>query len=230
MKKHHSNTINIVVQLNNVDFNRLKFLVEFKSFHSKTFKSTTIQFAFQKIDFISFNSDVILNKIRKKVVVVVVVVASSSSLDRLRNFTSSMMNNSSSFTSIRVYELIEQEERIATRLKNDEIITFKRLQCYFKAFVSSFDLLNLIQRDLKASQTVVIRKRTRQKFVNIVAQKESVVIIDEVRHNYIRKSQQELKRVKIHERRLEAIRQKNILLHDKTIAKRFDLVDKKVIE
>lgn len=58
----------------------------------------------------------------------------------------------------------------------------------------SSDLLCLKQLDLNQSQAAVIRKRARRKVAGTVAQKAAVCSVDEVRHNYIRRSRQKLER------------------------------------
>lgn len=47
-------------------FAKLEFLAAFESFRNQTFKADTIRYVFKSTCLVSFNPDVILDKIRKK--------------------------------------------------------------------------------------------------------------------------------------------------------------------
>jgi hypothetical protein len=90
-------------------------------------------------------------------------------------------------------------------------------------------MLLLAQRDIQDTQSAAIRRRARQKLPGTVAQKRGLVRVHEVRRNHISRTQQEIMRLETREKREEAAREKKILLHGKTIAKRFGLVGKNAI-
>ncbi len=125
--------------------------------------------------------------------------------------------------------MIEQGEKIIKLLKNDQSIDSKQLRAYIKGSSTNVDLLMIVEYQLKMNQAASIRKRARQKLAGTIAQKKGIIIVNDVRHNHIVRTQEKTKRMKARDRRMKAARQKKILLHDKTIVKRFGLMDKKVI-
>jgi hypothetical protein len=125
--------------------------------------------------------------------------------------------------------MIEQSQKIIKQLKSDQSISSEQLRAYIKGFSANANLLMIVERQLKVNQTASIRKRARQKLVDTIAQKRNIIIVNDVRHNHIVRTQKKTERMKTRDRRMKAVRQKKILLHDKTIVKRFDLVSKKVI-
>ncbi len=125
--------------------------------------------------------------------------------------------------------MIEQSQNIIKQLKSDQSISSKQLRAYIKEFSANANLLMIVERQLKASQAAFIRKRARQKLAGTIAQKEGIIIVNDVRHNHIVRTQKKTERMKARDRRMKAARQKKILLHDKVIVKRFDLMSKKVI-
>jgi hypothetical protein len=62
-----------------------------------------------------------------------------------------------------------------------------------------------------------------------VAQKRGVISVKDVKDNHIVYSQMKTDRLKARERRNETIRRKKTQQHGKAIAKRFGLMNKKVI-
>lgn len=64
MKHWHSKAVDTVIRLSNVEFSRLNFLTAFRDFKTKAFKLIIVQSAWKKIDLISYNSEVVLSKIR----------------------------------------------------------------------------------------------------------------------------------------------------------------------
>jgi hypothetical protein len=125
--------------------------------------------------------------------------------------------------------MIEQNQKIIKQLKSDQFISSKQLRAYIKEFSTNVDLLMIVERQLKATQTAFIRKRARQKLIDTIAQKRSIIIVNDVRHNHIMRTQKKTERMKTRDRRMKIVRQKKILLHDKIIVKRFDLMNKKII-
>jgi hypothetical protein len=125
--------------------------------------------------------------------------------------------------------MIEQSQKIIKQLKSDQSISSKQLRAYIKEFSTNVDLLMIVERQLKATQTTFIRKRARQKLIDTIAQKRNIIIVNDVRHNHIVRTQRKTERMKTRDRRMTIVRQKKILLHDKIIVKRFDLMSKKII-
>jgi hypothetical protein len=125
--------------------------------------------------------------------------------------------------------MIEQGQKIIQQLKSDQSIGSKQLRAYIKGFSTNANLLMIVERQLKVSQTASIRKRARQKLIDTIVQKKSIIIVNDVRHNHIVRTQKKTERMKTRDRRMKAARQKKILLHDKVIVKRFGLVGKKTI-
>ncbi len=132
-------------------------------------------------------------------------------------------------TSKKSNQMIEQNQKIIKQLKSDQFISSKQLRAYIKEFSTNVDLLMIVERQLKATQTAFIRKRARQKLIDTIAQKRSIIIVNDVRHNHIMRTQKKTERMKTRDRRMKIVRQKKILLHDKIIVKRFDLMNKKII-
>jgi hypothetical protein len=79
------------------------------------------------------------------------------------------------------------------------------------------------------NQAASIRKRARQKLAGTIAQKGGIIIVNDVRHNHLMRSQKKMERMQTRDRRIKAAGQKKVLLHDKVIVKLFGLVSKKVI-
>ncbi len=125
--------------------------------------------------------------------------------------------------------MIEQGQKIIKQLKSDQSISSKQLRAYIKGSSANADLLMIAERQLKATQTVSIRKRARQKLADTIVQKKNIIIVNDVRHNHIMRTQNKTERMKTRDRRMKAARQKKILLHGKIIVKRFDLMSKKII-
>jgi hypothetical protein len=125
--------------------------------------------------------------------------------------------------------MIEQGEKIIKQLKSDQPISSKQLRAYIKESSANANLLVTAERQLKVSQAAFIRKRARQKLADTIAQKRGIIIVNDVRHNHIVRTQKKTERMKTRDRRMKAARQKKILLHGKTIVKRFGLMGKKVI-
>ncbi len=126
-------------------------------------------------------------------------------------------------------QMIEQNQKIIKQLKSDQSVNSKQLRAYIKEFSTNANLLMIVERRLKINQTAFIRKRARQKLIDTIAQKKNIIIVNDVRHNHIVRTQKKTKRMKTRDRRMKAARQKKILLHDKIIVKRFDLMSKKII-
>jgi hypothetical protein len=125
--------------------------------------------------------------------------------------------------------MIEQSQKIIKKLKNHQFNSSKQLRAYIKEFSTNANLLMIVERQLKVNQTAFICKRARQKLIDMIAQKKNIIIVNDVRHNHIVRTQEKTKRMKTRDRRMKAARQKKILLHDKIIVKRFDLMSKKII-
>jgi hypothetical protein len=125
--------------------------------------------------------------------------------------------------------MIEQGQKIIKQLKSDQSISSKQLRAYIKGSSANADLLMIAERQLKATQAASIRKRARQKLAGTIAQKGGIIIVNDVRHNHIVRTQKETERMKTRDRRMKVVRQKKILLHGKAIVKRFGLMSKKAI-
>jgi hypothetical protein len=123
--------------------------------------------------------------------------------------------------------MIEQSQKIIKQLKSDQFISSKQLRAYIKKFSTNANLLMIVERQLKVNQTAFIRKRARQKLIDTIAQKRDIIIVNDVRHNHIVRIQKKTERMKTRDRCMKAARQKKILLHDKIIIKRFDLMSKR---
>jgi hypothetical protein len=126
-------------------------------------------------------------------------------------------------------QVIEQGEKIIKQLKNNQLISSKQLRAYINEFSANANLLIIVEYQLKMNQRASIRKRARQKLADTIAQKRGIIIVNDVRHNHLMRSQKKIEKMQTRDRRLKAARQKKILLHDKAIAKRFRLVGKKTI-
>ncbi len=126
-------------------------------------------------------------------------------------------------------QMIEQNQKMIKQLKSDQFISSKQLRAYIKEFSTNANLLMIVEHQLKVNQTASIRKKARQKLIDTIAQKRDIIIVNDVRHNHIVRTQKKTERMKTRDRRMKAARQKKILLHDKIIIKRFDLMNKKII-
>ena len=75
-------------------------------------------------------------------------------------------------------------------MNNNEEITSERMRCFIKGSIANANLLELTQRDLQAIHTAALAKRARQKLAGIVVQKGGIVIVRDVRHNYLHRIQE----------------------------------------
>lgn len=62
-KHYYIKIINRIIQIKNFKFHKLDFLVNLIVIHIKTFQKSTIFFDFKKTDLISYNPELILQKI-----------------------------------------------------------------------------------------------------------------------------------------------------------------------
>lgn len=65
-KRYHTDAIDNAIHLGDEKFGKLEFLAAIQSFCNEYFKPTTICHAFKPTGMVSFNSDVVLDKIREK--------------------------------------------------------------------------------------------------------------------------------------------------------------------
>ena len=65
-KHYHTDAIDKAVWLGDEKFGKLEFLAAFHSFRNQIFRSSTIHHAFKSTGLVSFDSNVILDKIREK--------------------------------------------------------------------------------------------------------------------------------------------------------------------
>ncbi len=107
-------------------------------------------------------------------------------------------------------QMIKQNQKIMKQLKNDELISSKPLRAYIKEFSTNADLLMIIEHELKMNQAAFIRKRARQKLVNTIAQKKNSIIVNDVSHNLLMRSQKKIKRMQTRDCQMKAARQKKI--------------------
>jgi hypothetical protein len=126
-------------------------------------------------------------------------------------------------------DVIQMSQQISQRIANEKIISSDQMRTYIKVSFANADLLQMIKHDLKLIETVSISRRARQKLTETIAQKRGIIIVNDVRDNHMICTQKKMKRTKTRERRVKVIRQKKILLHEKAIAKHFELVSKKII-
>ena len=65
-KHYHTDGIDKAVWLGDKKFGKLEFLATYQSFRNQTFKSATIRHVFKLTGLVSFNPDIVLDKIREK--------------------------------------------------------------------------------------------------------------------------------------------------------------------
>jgi hypothetical protein len=104
--------------------------------------------------------------------------------------------------------MIEQSEKIIKQLKSDQLISSKQLRAYIKEFSTNANLLMIVERQLKINQTASIRKRARQKLADTIVQKRDIIIVNDVRHNHIVRTQKKTERMKTRDCRMKAVLQK----------------------
>ena len=64
-KHYHTQAIDRVVRLGDVEFGKLQFLVELQTIRGKTFTEATICSAWKKTGLIPFNPEMVLSEIRE---------------------------------------------------------------------------------------------------------------------------------------------------------------------
>ena len=62
-KHYHIKIIDNIMQLSEGDFSKLKFLAKFQTICNQTFKKSTIRSAFRNTRLISYNPEVVLQKV-----------------------------------------------------------------------------------------------------------------------------------------------------------------------
>jgi hypothetical protein len=178
------------------NFNRLDFVTAFHLFWAQEFRSHIIQSAWKKNERISFNSEMMVSKVR---------IRNLASRSRNRFFSFSFMNLMSRILK-KSKEIIKMNQQISQRIANEKIISSNRMRTYIKESFAIADLLQMIKHDLKLTQTIFISRRARQKLIETIAQREIIIIVNDVRDNHIVRTQEKMKRTKTRERRVEVIR------------------------
>ncbi len=115
-KYHHSKTINVSIRLSDANFIKLNFLIAFHHFRIKAFKFENVRSEWKKIELISFNSEMMLSKIRTRNLDLAFV--------RRSRYRFIFFSLTSSFLSVlctskKSNQMIEQSEKIIKQLKSD---------------------------------------------------------------------------------------------------------------
>lgn len=219
MKHYHAEAVDNAIRLGDADFSRQDFLAAFNQFRIKTFKPSSILSAWRKTGLIPYNPEIVLEKIRPKDVPQMRVEYTPMRPGR----TPSPPSISLPFTPKKPREVIDEGENITKRLENGEVVTPERLRKYIKGSCANADALELIQDDVRLSNTYNLAKRSRSKLAATVAQKGGVITVHEVREKHLTKTIMEEERVVKAQERAEAAKQKRIMNHGKQLAKQLKL-------
>jgi len=63
-KHYYTEAIDHAVRLGDYNFGKLEFLAAFRSFRNKTFKTSTIKHGFKQTGLVSYNPEIVLEKVR----------------------------------------------------------------------------------------------------------------------------------------------------------------------
>ena len=176
------------------EFGKLDFLASFITMHIKTFKKSTIFLAFRKTGLISYNPEIVLQKI----------CSANSQIPLSRPVTPSSPSNSFSGiynkTPRRYEQVIGQIRTLFNTIQQDKQLVYQKFWPYFEwfiygSFTSSFTHY-LLNQDLNATYKKAAAHAAQKKFTGRVAQKGRVVIIREIRGRITKQAENKVKKAK----------------------------------
>lgn len=178
-KHFHSEAIDEAVRMGDREFGKLEFLAAYQTFHTQTFKPSTIRHAFRDTGIVPFNPNMVLDKIRRRIV---------NRSHQPRTFSPQpqlVERNSKGPESIK-----KCGQKITCALKDvgsdkGTIIMIRksveRFQRYVRGIMTAANTLDLITRDLDMIQRAFMKRKTRAGLAGTVAAKGGVMKVSQCR-------------------------------------------------
>jgi len=170
-KHYHTEAIDQAVRLGDYNFGKLEFLAAFQTFRNQTFKDTTIRHAFEITGLVSYNPEVVMEKVR------------ANQLRRALR-TSSPPPPSLFHTSKGPDSIIEHDKQL--RLAYVEAESYKKipsihLNRFIRGVICEAHKLSITERDLLAIQEAATSRSKHDNQPGTVAAKFGVVKLSDCR-------------------------------------------------
>lgn len=170
-KHYHIEAIDQAVRLSDYSFDKLKFLIAFQIFRNQTFKDTTIHHAFEITDLVSYNSEIVMKKVR------------ANQLRRALR-TSSSFSSSLFYTFKELNSIIEHNKQLQLAYVKAEFykrISSIHLNCFIREVICKAHKLSITERNLLVIQKAATSCSKHDNQSETVAAKFRVVKLSDCR-------------------------------------------------
>ena len=197
-KHYHTKTIDHAVRLSDYNFDKLKFLAAFQSFRNKTFKTSTIKHAFKQIKLVSYNSEIVLKKVRANQLTRALRISSSFSL--------SLLHTSKKPDSIIRHDRMIQKK--LAKIDHYDEIDLIHMNRFIQGSMTATHTLDITVRDLQIIQKAAASRGKRDSQLETVAAKFEVVKVSDCRELTSVRVKKEKKKTKRIEKRKKKTKSK----------------------
>lgn len=211
-KHHHTQAINRVVRLGDVEFGKLQFLAEFQTMRNKTFTEATIRNAWEKTGLIPFNPEMVLSKVRD--------YQNEESARPTTPPSEPVKDTILDRTPRSAREIVDQGVVLQRRILAGKKVSQKYLARFIKGSTASAHSLEIIEDELKSVQQHATVKSARNKLSGTVAKKGGVITVGDVRASFQAREQTELQKAEVAaQRAIKALQKQKDLQHKKELGR-----------
>ncbi len=190
-KHYHTKAIDHAVRLSDYNFDKLEFLAAFQSFRNKTFKTSTIKHAFKQTELVSYNPEIVLEKVRANQLTRALRISSSSSLPLLHT-------PKESDSIIRHDRMLQKK---LAKIRHYDGIDLIHMDRFIRGSMTAAHTLDITVRDLQAIQEAAASRGKRDSQLGTVAAKFEVVKVSDCRELASVRVKKEEKKAKRAEKR-----------------------------
>ncbi len=197
-KHYHTKTIDKAVRLGGYNFDKLEFLAAFQSFRNKTFKTSTIKHAFKQTELVSYNSEIVLEKVRANQLARALRISSSPSLPLLH-------------TPKGPDSIIKHGRMLQKKLAKVDYydgIDSIHMDRFIRGSITAAHTLDITARDLQAIQEAAASRGKRDSQSGTVAAKFEVVKVSDCRELASVRAKKEEEKAERAEKRKEMAKSK----------------------
>lgn len=209
-KHYHTQAIDRVVRLGDVEFGKLQFLAEFQAMRNKTFTEATIRSAWKNTGLIPFNPEMVLSKVR-----------AYQELQSTRPNTPPPQPVPDSIldrTPRSAREIVDQGVVLQRRILAGKRVNPKYLSRFFKGSIASAHSREILEDELKSVQGHATAKAARKKLGGTVAQKGGVITVGDVRASFQAREESELQKAEAAaQRAISTLQRQKDLEHKKEL-------------
>ena len=211
-KHYHTQAIDRVIRLGDVEFGKLQFLAEFQTMRERTFTEATICSAWKKTGLIPFNPEVVLGKIRE---------TQNTHSSRPTTPPSTLIPDTIlDRTPYSSKEIVDQGKVLQRRILAGKKVNPKYLSRFIKGSIASAHSRQIVEDELKSVQRHASAKAARKKLNGTVAQKGGVITVGDVRASFQAKEESELQKAEaMAQRALNALQKQKDLEHKKELGR-----------